>query len=121
MRRLYSRICQFALLALTVGCTEQKKIELLSPDGNISFSVFSKYENGNGESPGFTVEAWNRKILLPSSIHIDAGLAGSEKGLNIVKVVKESVTNHWINNFGERKEIHDNYNQAKIFLENNRV
>ncbi|OFY73880.1 MAG: alpha-glucosidase, partial [Bacteroidetes bacterium RBG_19FT_COMBO_42_7] len=42
-----------------------------------------------------------------------------ESDLKVKNVVRESVENQWTNNFGERKEVPDNYNQAKIFLENN--
>ncbi len=121
MKRIFSGICRLAIIALTIGCTDQKKIEITSPDGNIRFSVFSEYKSGERESPAFTLQAGNKQILLPSSINIDAGLAGTDDELDVVKIVKESVTNQWINNFGDRKEIPDNYNQVKIFLENDNL
>jgi alpha-glucosidase len=39
--------------------------------------------------------------------------------LKTIKVEKEHYQNSWINDFGERKVIPDNYTQVKIFLESN--
>jgi alpha-glucosidase len=34
-------------------------------------------------------------------------------------VENETISRQWINNFGERKEVPDIYNQVKIYFENN--
>jgi alpha-glucosidase len=121
MKRIFIIISPFVLIIFLTGCTDQKKTELISPDGNIRFSVFSEYNIAKTESPAFTIEAGNRQILLPSSINIDIGTGGSEEEFDVIKIEKETVNNQWINNFGERRDIPDNYNQVKIFLENDNI
>lgn len=108
-----------AVILLAVSCSDQKKIELSSPDENIKFEVFSESDKENYESPGFSLEAGNKTILLSSYIQLNTGTTGKKDDYEVIKVENTSITNKWINNFGERKEIPDNYNQVKIFMENN--
>jgi alpha-glucosidase len=109
----------FLIISGLSGCSDQKKITITSPAGNIEFTIISEMDNGNDGWPAFELKAGNREILLPSFIQLSTGLEFKENDFDIVKVENESVTNKWINNFGERKEVPDNYNQVKIFLENN--
>ena len=96
-------------------CNAQNKIEVRSPDGNIKFD----FSNGSGRSddrlPVFTVKINDRVILLPSFIKLNTQYPGNEGAYRIIKTEKSSVSGKWINNFGERKAIPDNYNQVKIF------
>jgi alpha-glucosidase len=90
-----------------------------SPDGNNKFTIISGYDRENGKWPAFTLEAGNKKVLLPSFIQLVTGNNFQEIDFNIIEVVRESVSNQWTNNFGERKIVPDNYNQIKVFLESN--
>jgi alpha-glucosidase len=106
------------ILGLT-GCSDQKKITITSPDGKIELTIIPEMDSGNDGWPAFELKAEKKVILLPSYIQLNTGIEFKENDFDVVKVENESVTNNWINNFGEKKEIPDNYNQTKIFLENN--
>ena len=104
---------------LTVTCSQQREIIILSPNGKNKLIIIPGYEQDGRKCPAFTLETGNRKVLLPSCIHLTTTGNLLESDLKVKNVVRESVENQWTNNFGERKEVPDNYNQAKIFLENN--
>jgi hypothetical protein len=44
-----------------------------------------------------------------------------KKNLNIIRTESISYDKTWINTFGEKREIPDNYNEIKIFLENDEI
>jgi alpha-glucosidase len=104
---------------ITTGCSETDKMTVTSPAGNNKFTLISGYDRENGKWPAFTLEAGNKKVLLPSFIQLVTGNNFQEIDFNIIEVVRESVSNQWTNNFGERKIVPDNYNQIKVFLESN--
>lgn len=108
------------LLALSPGCKSGKKISVLSPDGANKLTFTAGYEQDGIRYPAFTLENANRQVIVPSPVRLNAEdiFWGN---FRIRKVEKESVRDQWINNFGERKEIPDNYNQARIRLENDDV
>lgn len=106
---------------IAASCSDQKKITVTSPDGNIKFVIFPGLAGENNGSPGFALEAGNRKILLPSFIQINTGNVTEMNDFHIIKVENESVNNQWTNNFGEKKEVPDRYNQLKIFLKNKKM
>ena len=107
------------VLLLTVTCSQQREIIILSPDGKNKLTIIPGYEQDGRKCPAFTLETGNRKVLLPSRILLTTTGNLFESDFKVNNVVRESVENQWTNNFGERKEVPDNYNQAKIFLENN--
>ena len=121
MGRISGIICKLAIVFLTISCKNHKKVELISPDGKIKFSVFTDYKYGHEKSLAFTVGIGSKQVFLPSSIQIKTGSEISRDRFDIAKIENESVANQWIDNFGERREIPDNYNQVKIFLENNKI
>ncbi|MCX6262118.1 MAG: glycoside hydrolase family 97 N-terminal domain-containing protein, partial [Bacteroidia bacterium] len=107
------------LLFASLSCSDQKKIIVTSPDGNLKFTLISEFDKGNEGWSAFTLEAGNKKILLPSFIQLNTEIHFKENDFDVLKIENESVNNKWQNNFGERKEVPDNYNQVKIYMANN--
>lgn len=106
------------LLVISVSCSDSIKVTVISPDENNSLTLFSKDEKGNSGWPSFTISTGGKQVLLPSYFQLFAGNNFIENNFDVIKIEYESVTNTWTNNFGDRKEVPDNYNQAKFFLEN---
>jgi alpha-glucosidase len=112
-------IFYLTLFLITTGCADKKNLGLLSPDGNIRLKLsFNPYKKCGG-SPSFSLMSGNKDILLPSSINLKTSKDDEVADFDLIKVERSTITNSWINNFGERKEIPDNYNQVKIYLKNN--
>ena len=108
------------LLMASVSCSGDKELFVDSPDGKVKLTLIPEYESGDVMSPAIKVDILDRQIISPSLIRISADdnvFEGNE--LKVIDIERESVTNQWINNFGERKEIPDNYNQLRVFMENN--
>jgi alpha-glucosidase len=118
MRKTLNPVYYILLIVVAASCTNQKRVELLSPDGKIRFVVYSDYKTGNVKSPAFTLETGYRQIFFPSSFHIETETGISPDGLYIVKTDTLSYRGKWTNVFGAQKEIPDNYNQAIIYMEN---
>ena len=71
--------------------------------------------------PAFTWRLENKKILLPSTVEVGLKEISLKKNLKMIRTESASVNNSWINTFGEKREIPDNYNEIKIFLENDEI
>jgi len=108
------------VIFLAESCENNRTVEVTSPDGIIKFTFFSEADEIKDKLLTFSLEAGNRSILLPSSIQINTGSIEDEADYKVINTERTSITNSWINNFGERKEIPDNYNQVKIFLKSNK-
>jgi alpha-glucosidase len=109
------------ILSLATSCSDSVKVSVLSPDGNINLVINSKDKKGNRGWPSFYVECSGKSVLLPSFFQLTAGNNLIENEFDVLKIEYESISNNWINNFGERREIPDNYNQAKFFLSNREI
>lgn len=109
------------LILIGVSCSDSVKVTITSPDGNNKLTLFSKYQRGNNGWPAFTLETAGRTVLLPSYFQLTAGYNLIENEFEVIKIEYESVTNTWTNDFGERKVVPDNFNQAKFFLGNNEL
>jgi alpha-glucosidase len=101
------------------GCSGNKSIEILSPDGAIKLIVDSGTDNNNRQTPGISLEIGSKTVILPSFIYLNTNPSLSSEGFNLVKTEQETADRVWINSFGERKEVPENYNQVTLFLENN--
>jgi alpha-glucosidase len=98
------------------GCTSLSRTEIQSPDGNIRVEVvFDQVKNKPSELL-YTVWAGGKRVLMPSSFEIRSPQLNTEN-LRITSVVKESFSGTWTDNFGPRKDIPDNYNEVKVFLD----
>jgi alpha-glucosidase len=100
-----------------IGCKNLNRIEINSPDGKISLSVFAGDENGQKIYPSFSINENGKQIILTSMIHLETGWKTAIDEYELQRIVKQSVTNQWENSFGERKTIPDNYNEVKFFLQ----
>ena len=116
MQRIIKSIYLLAAALLLASCNDKTNLEVISPDGNIKFIFHSETDEVKDELPGFSLEAGKMSILLPSSIQINTGNIDEIADYKVIKTERTSIINSWINNFGERKEIPDNYNQVKIFM-----
>ncbi len=116
MHRIIKFIYLLAAALILASCTDKTNVEVASPDGNVKFTFYSETDEGENESQGFSLEAGKRSILLPSLIQINTGSIDEETDYKVISTERTSITNSWINNFGERKDIPDNYNQVKIFM-----
>jgi alpha-glucosidase len=91
-----------------------------SPDGNLNLTIHTESANEDGTLPVFTVDVLKRQIIGPSAIRINTDAIVYEGNeFKVISIERESYSNKWINLFGEKQEIPDNYNQLKIFMENN--
>lgn len=116
MKKTVLNIALTIIIVSITACSSGKKTEIISPDGKINVSLILLGKNDTSLALiGISNE--KRVILLPSHIFID--LKGTEvTGKTILlKTETESSDNKWINNFGERREIPDSYNQVKLYLE----
>jgi len=91
----------------------QQKTVITSPDGNIRVTIACQAEKENADPIKFSVSAFGKTVLLPSSFLLDC------PGLNFTNLKKtnterEKVNNSWINEFGERREIPDSYKEVKL-------
>jgi alpha-glucosidase len=111
-------IVYLTVVLFTAGCSGLMKYELISPDGNMKMKIsFGPYEE-TGVSPELSLNMGKKKVLLPSLFELKTEIADVSADYDLIKVEETSVRNSWINNFGERREVPDNYNQAKIWLKN---
>ena len=110
-----------AAMILTAGCTFNKNISVTSPDGNFRFVINSESEAKTHSLASFSLTAGKRELLLPSSVEVKLKETGLTKKLKLIRTESASYESHWINSFGERRVIPDNYNQVKIFLENDEI
>ncbi len=119
----YRVIIGISLIILNAGsgCYGNKKVALRSPDGRNELTIFTGMKEGGRIMPAFSLKTANKQVILPSPVSISADGVSDIYDLKIISVRRESFSNTWINNFGERKEIPDNYNQAIIALGNEKI
>ena len=103
------------------GCSADKKSVIESPDGNIKVLISSSQGSPIKENASFSVEYMGRKVLLPSSLDVKIKGIDNINDLKITGSESTSVNSQWINTFGERREIPENYNQIKIFLKSEQI
>lgn len=103
-------------IILITSCSLNQIADVKSPDGNNKF-VFS-IERGSipQHIASFYLEVGKKKVILPSSLELDLKENPLKKNLKMIRTESASVNNSWINTFGEKREIPDNYNELKIFL-----
>jgi alpha-glucosidase len=110
-----------AALILTASCSYNKSVEVKSPDGTFRFGIVTESNEKEKRIAGFSLKAGNRELFLPSYIDLRLKEIAHTKKLRLTKTESVSSDNHWINSFGEKKEIPDVYNQVKIFLESDEM
>lgn len=111
----------FLISLLAASCSDSVKVSILSPDGINNLTIISKDKKGNRGWPSFYLERSGSTILQPSYFQLSAGTNLIENEFDVIKIEYESISNKWINNFGEKKETPDNYNQVKFYLGNKEI
>lgn len=106
------------LIFLSCGCSSDNKITVSSPSKNIRLEINN---SKNNHEPCFKLISGSEATILSSTFHLNLKDIYLNNDLRVIGSETESVSNTWINKFGERSEIHDNYNQLKIFLKNKEI
>jgi len=102
------------ILLLLAGCSGSDQVTVESPDGNIRLNFLSK--SGKNSKVEFSIAVKGREVILNSICEL-SGISGDLiSDYKIEKIDRDTIRSEWINNFGARREVPDNYNQAKIYL-----
>lgn len=119
MNKICYRILILSAIIFMTGCTSGN-LHIESPDGNLILEIKPGNDGKDKTVASFSLKQGSRKILLPSPLLINMSSVTTEN-LKVVKSESDTITGSWTNNFGEKKNIPDNYNQIKIFMENNNL
>ena len=104
-------------IILATSCNSGKKVIINSPDGTIRFEVSSAKRNKMNSIAGIKLTKGNKDILLPSAVLLKLKEFDLSGPVKILSIETDSVSAPWINNFGERRNVPDKYNLAKIHLD----
>lgn len=96
-----------ALLCIATWTYAQSET-LLSPDGNIKFTMQA---DSNGEL-AYAISYKDKPVILNSSL----GISGWERNLQIEDIQKSTSDTVWKPVYGERAEVKDQYNQSVYVL-----
>ena len=107
----------FATVLITVGCSLQKKVEVLSPDGIIKLEIKQSDKNSGNSLAEFSLSSGGKPVILPSNLDLVLKNHDEISGFRITGTSSLTSDTIWINPFGERREVQDKYNQATIYLE----
>ncbi len=108
-RTSFFLIC-FALLLSSNGMA-QKKIQLLSPNGEISY-LFAL----NNGSPSYSVAFKGKKLINNSPLGLVFSTGGFGHGLTILKPVYKDSTEDYTLLVGKTRHVHDRFKQVTIPL-----
>lgn len=103
-------------IALVACKSSQKNIQLISPNGNNVFTVFSNENESVNQGIAFSMSYKENQILLPSVLELVSNDLNFTGKLSVLKVEESTINNEWHSNFSELSNIPDQYNQLKIFL-----
>jgi alpha-glucosidase len=121
MKRNQTNLFLLSGIILITSCSFNKNVVVKSPDGVNKFVILIERGGTARNIASFYLEVGNKKVLLPSYIKVGLKEISLKKNLNIVRTESASFNNSWINAFGEKREIPDNYNEIKVFLENDEI
>lgn len=107
----------FTTVLIIVGCSLQKKVEVISPDGIIRLEIKQSDKKSGNSLVGFSLSTGGRTVLLPSNLDLIIKKYDGIARFKISGTTAITEDTVWINPFGERKEIPDKYNQTTISLE----
>ncbi len=114
----YYLTLSLASLALISGCNKANNISVISPDKELKLILIPAREDG---LPGIILETGRKNEILRAEIELDCLPKKDISECRVVRSEKKTISNTWINNFGERREVPENYNQVKLFLESNAI
>ncbi|MBN2633187.1 MAG: glycoside hydrolase family 97 catalytic domain-containing protein [Bacteroidales bacterium] len=104
-------LISFAVLAETSCSTISNRTNVNSPDGQIRVSLNSKVKSG---IPSLKLQKGKTKEILQAEISLSSLPDLANREVKVTGSEKKKVTGSWINEFGEKREIPDNYNQLII-------
>ncbi|HLN55141.1 MAG TPA: glycoside hydrolase family 97 N-terminal domain-containing protein [Bacteroidales bacterium] len=107
----------FLILFFFCSCSADK-YKLKSPDGRLEVKILP------GEDTSvFSFELYGsgKKLLLPSSLYLDFAKEAGIRDFEIISTEVSGKNETWVNNFGERKIIPDNYNELKIRMKSDNL
>lgn len=113
-----TRILWLASMISITACSYISKTTISSPDKQLSITLLTKTESG---IPGLILEAGKKKEILRADISLSSLPDFFKTEFKITGSQKESVRSSWINDFGEKREVPDNYNQLIISLLSDRM
>jgi len=115
MKRFLIIIFLFTIIA---GCSSEKSISLLSPDKVNEIVIYPSGDEDEGAYPSFTVRSGGKSITAVCPVMIKPEGGEYLNDFTVISKEVKSVTESWTNPFGERSNVPDNYNELKLFLEN---
>ncbi|HSL85973.1 MAG TPA: glycoside hydrolase family 97 N-terminal domain-containing protein, partial [Bacteroidales bacterium] len=116
MKLIINYVTMLSLVIILQGCNSNKSFKLESPDGTIVFTICPSPSTDPDAIASFSLSTGNRKILEPSYLKLVTDIPWGSGEFRAIRSGYESVRSTWTNDFGERKEVPDNYNQLKIFM-----
>jgi alpha-glucosidase len=117
MKREIITITFISALLSVSGCMSQNKVSVVSPDGTNRLEILSSVNSSDNSVVHFSVKAGSKTVLLQSSLDLKMIPVGANRKFKITGSLNETINTSWVNHFGERKDVPDNYNQTRIFLE----
>ena len=106
-----------AIILEISGCSSQRKLSVLSPDGAIRIEITPSSKSSINSLAGFSLSIGGKVVLLPSDINLEINEHYGDSKFRITGTATETITNSWVNPLGEKREVPDNYNQLIISLE----
>jgi alpha-glucosidase len=116
MNYILKGIFLLAIAAFFSGCSANDKSVIKSPDGTISVLLNAPHGSSMKETASLSIEYLGKKVLLPSSLEVNLSGTDFSNTLKVIRTESSSKNDSWINTFGERRIIPDNFNQVKFFL-----
>ncbi len=101
------------IITTIYSCSDLKRIIISSPGRKIKVSLSLPENDKNHNWIYFSVRYRGKPVLLKSSLELkfdEKEFGRTEK----IYFERESISNSWINEFGERRNISDNYNLLKL-------
>lgn len=127
IKKIYC-IAKISLLAMIISscllliqsCTdnESKYVTIHSNDGKISCKIWTGNEDIKSGGIKYSINYLDKEVVLPSGfqLNIDGDYYNGQFSIEDIKI--DTVSQKWTNNFGEQREILDEYIQVKFFLKN---
>lgn len=109
------------LLVLFISCScSGRTFKLQSPDERLKAIISSGGEKGDTSVFSFELYSDGKKLLLPSSLYLEFSNYPDKK-FEIISTETSGKTAAWVNNFGEKKDIPDNYNELRIQMKSDKL
>jgi alpha-glucosidase len=108
------RILVFTIASLA-SCTS-RNLNLKSPDGSLDLEIMPGGKRNDSTIAEIAVKRGKSDIVLSSPVFVHLKEAQLTRKMKLIRFETETINNTWTNDFGERKNVPDNYNQMKMYL-----